>query len=132
MELIGNRLKLLCVVGLTVSMILGASVALASAYDDLMPIPRQVSESVGIVTSSALDAPDVAFGDVPGVPSNVISQAYSINLRPDRVRCSLRIAQVLSNTRMFGSRRSSNSAGRFSAAFCDVVVLRCLTDEIRW
>lgn len=71
---------------LAVLVVQASPAARAAAYEDLMPVPRLAVETGGVVASSAIKSPEVVRDHIPGAPSNVRDQAYSIELGESRVR----------------------------------------------
>lgn len=86
MERIRESSKTALMTGLSVLIGLVVAVAQASVYDELMPMPRLAVDLGGCVELAALSSPEVVLGSVAGAPSNVVAQAYSLELLRDKVR----------------------------------------------
>ena len=59
--------------------------ALPLAYEDLLPVPRQVDVFPGAVPAAALERTAVRRGPVAGAPDDVADQAYRLDLTPTGV-----------------------------------------------
>ena len=86
MERIRESSKTALMTGLSVLIGLVVAVAQASVYDELMPMPRLAVDLGGCVELAALSSPEAVLGSVAGAPSNVVAQAYSLELLRDKVR----------------------------------------------